>query len=446
MASWKEVLTLLGVDVENHYDLLKYRLRERLGGRRPLMVLPYRGYGTAQRVVLRGRVLEDRHINPAAQDDSAWDNLLNMWRRARSIEIPYAQVRARYGGHTQTVTANDEGFFQVRMEAPAPPSADGLWREVALELIAPQRAGEPPARATGEVLVPAADADYGVISDIDDTVLQTDATSLLRMARATFLGNAAVRLPFPGVAAFYRSLHRGPSGQSRNPMFYVSSSPWNLYDLLSEFFNLQNIPIGPVLFLRDWGLDRRGFLPLRNRDHKLGYIEEIMGTFTDLSFILIGDSGQEDPEIYAEVVARHPQRIRSVYIRNVSRDPRRIDEINALAAEVLKAGSVLILAETTLPLAEHAARQGWIDADALPEIEIEKQTDAAPPTPLEALLGKDDRAPAPTVEVAPGAGAAETSEVVAEGGIEQALQAGEGQKSETPTVVVQPEDPAGENG
>ena len=199
-----------------------------------------------------------------------------------------------------------------------------------------------------------------MISDIDDTVLQTDATSLLRMARATFLGNARVRMPFEGVAAFYRALHHGSSGKSLNPMFYVSSSPWNLYDLLSEFFNLQDIPIGPVLFLRDWGLTDQGFLPTRNRVHKLGYIKEIIETFKDLAFILIGDSGQEDPEIYSEVVSLYPNRIKAVYIRNVSRDPKRIDQINKLAEEVLRAGSVLILAETTLPLAEHAAKQGWI--------------------------------------------------------------------------------------
>jgi phosphatidate phosphatase APP1 len=279
-----------------------------------------------------------------------------------------------------------------------------------------------------------------VISDIDDTVLQSNVTSLFKVARATFLGNARVRLPFEGVAAFYRALHRGRTGNMLNPMFYVSGSPWNLYDLLSEFFNLQEIPIGPVLFLRDWGLTEQGFLPIKNRAHKLSYITEIIVTFKDLSFILIGDSGQEDPEIYSEVIALYPNRIKAVYIRNVSRDPKRIDEINTLAEKALKAGSVLVLAETTLPLAEHAAQQGWIDPDSLPEIELEKQADAAPPTPLETLLGQEEKAEAPTVEVAAGDGARETIEAVQEGGIEEALQTGDARREEAPTVIVQPDD------
>lgn len=440
MSGWKEALIHLSVDVETQYDLLKNRLRERFGRRDPMMILPYRGYGTPDRMFLRGRVLKDRHIPPAEEDDSSWENLLNMWRRANSIEIPRAQVRARFAGREQIVTANDEGFFEVWIKPAEPLPADELWQEVELELLAPAPGDGAPIRAVGQILVPPPGADFGVISDVDDTVLQTNVTSFIKMARATFLGNARLRLPFEGVAAFYRALHRGRSGSQRNPMFYVSSSPWNLYDLLSEFFNLQDIPVGPVLFLRDWGLTDQGFLPLKNRAYKLSYIKEIIETFRNLSFILIGDSTQEDPEIYTEVVSLYPKRIQAVYIRNVERDPKRMDEIKALAEEVLKAGSVLILAETTLPLAEHAAKQGWIDPNALPEIEIEKQADAAPPTPLETLLGQEEKAEAPTVEVAPGAGASETIAAVQEGGIEEALQTGDEKKEEAPTVVVKPEE------
>jgi hypothetical protein len=121
-----------------------------------------------------------------------------------------------------------------------------------------------------------------------------------------------------------------------------------------------------------------------------------------------------------------------------------MDEIKALAEEVLKAGSSLILAETTVPLAEHAARQGWINPDALPEIELEKQADAAPPTPLETLLGQEEKTEAPTVEVAPGAGAGETIAAVQEGGIEEALQTGDAKTEEAPTVIVQPDEAARE--
>jgi len=83
---------------------------------------------------------------------------------------------------------------------------------VELELLAP-RAG---ATATGKVLVPPARARFGVISDIDDTVVQSHVTRKLRMVVGLALSNARTRKPFEGVAAFYRALHEGAGGEG-NP-------------------------------------------------------------------------------------------------------------------------------------------------------------------------------------------------------------------------------------
>jgi phosphatidate phosphatase APP1 len=282
-----------------------------------------------------------------------------------------------------------EGHFEIRLEVTAPLPADQLWHEVELDLLEPDRPGEAPARATGQVLIPPPTAQFGVISDIDDTVLHTNAANLIKMARTVFLGNAHTRLPFKGVAAFYRALFEGVDGNMQNPLFYVSSSPWNLYDLLSDFFNLQEIPIGPVLFLRDWGINEEEVIPSRHRDYKYRVISRIMDHYPNLPFILLGDSSQEDPEIYHEVVHEYPDRVLAVYIRNVSRGLERPEAIQKLAEEVVKAGSVLIMAEDTVPMAEHAVKKGWISADHLPAIHDRVEEDEAPPGPIEKLLGED---------------------------------------------------------
>ena len=388
MGGWQKALAYLVVDVEDYFDRLKYRLGERLGGRDPIMILPYRGFGIGERIFLKGRVMENKGITAAGDNDSIWENLVNMYRRFESDEIPNARVLARFQGVEQEVQADIEGYFEVWIEAQRPLSSDQLWQSVELELLAPRREGEPPARAEGQVMVISPEAEFGVISDIDDTVIQTDATHLLRMARNVFLSNARTRLPFKGVAAFYRALLLGRQGRELNPLFYVSSSPWNLCDLLSEFFQLHDIPLGPMLFLRDWGLSREELLPLGHRDYKLRAIESILELAPGLPFILIGDSGQEDPEIYHAVVQKYPQRILAIYIRDVSRDLKRPEAIRALAKEVVAAGSRLILAEDTLPMAEHAAAQGWIDPQALPEIYEEKRKDEAATGPLERALGE----------------------------------------------------------
>ncbi|HEX6383792.1 MAG TPA: phosphatase domain-containing protein [Anaerolineae bacterium] len=398
MMSWQRALALVASSVERHFDALKSRLDNRLGGAEATKIVPYRGYGTPRKLYLKGRVLKDQGMTAAGDNDSLWNNLLNIYRRLESDEVPYARLWARFQDGAQEVAAGPEGYFELWLESTHSLDESLLWHEVDLELLEPLPEKGEPVRATGQVLVPSSRARFAVVSDIDDTVILTHATQLLRMARTVFLGNARTRLPFPGVAAFYRALQAGTEAEVANPLFYVSSSPWNLYDLLMEFFELQGIPVAPT-FLRDWGVSEHELLPTGHREHKLALIRQLLDVYDQLPFILIGDSGQEDPEIYHEVVHQYPERILAVYIRNVSPDLERPKAISALAEEVVAAGSTLILADDTLVMAQHAAAQGWIDAGALPAIEREKEQDEAPASPLEAMLGEEIKEEGPTVIV-----------------------------------------------
>ena len=388
MANWRNLLARVAHDVEGEFDALKYRLVERLGRGDPVQVLAYRGYGSRRRLFLKGRVLEDEGISPATDNDSLWRNLLNTFRRLESDEVPGARLRASFQDAEAEMVADEEGFFQVSLEPSTPAPAERLWHRVELELLAPQRDDGRPVRATGEVMVPPPEASLGVISDIDDTVLQSHVTDLLRMARTVFLGNARTRLPFPGVAAFYRALQQGPAGAGLNPLFFLSSSPWNLYDLLEQFFEVREIPRAP-LFLRDWGVTRSEILPTENRAHKMAVLHRLFDFYHDLPFILIGDSGQQDPEIYQEVVEAYPSRVLAVYIRDVGEGVERAEAVRRLAENVRAAGSTLILAEDTAAMARHAAQEGWIAAGALPAIRQEIDAAERGLDPLEEMLADD---------------------------------------------------------
>jgi phosphatidate phosphatase APP1 len=234
-------------------------------------------------------------------------------------------------------------------------------------------------------LVPPPGAAFGVISDVDDTVLQTHATSYLKAAQVTFLQNARMRLPFAGVAAFYRALQAGPEGTGHNPIFYLSSSPWNLYDLLTDFMKLQQIPAGPLL-LRDVGIDQDKFISTSHHAHKLGQIERVFQTHPDLDFILIGDSGQKDPEIYAEVVEKYGDRVLGVYVRDVTQAARD-DEVRQIAAGV---PAEMHLVADSLTAARHAAEQGWIAGRAVDAVEAETHVDEAEPDEVERLLDQEN--------------------------------------------------------
>jgi phosphatidate phosphatase APP1 len=268
--------------------------------------------------------------------------------------VPYARLRARFQGTEQELRADDEGYFRVELE---PRAVRAAWQEVELELL-----DDPSVRALGRVLVPSDKARFAVVSDIDDTVVYSHVTNKLRMLLTIALSNARTRKPFQGVAAFYRALHAGV-----NPFFYVSKSPWNLYVPLVEYLEVQGLPEGP-LFLRNLGLR----MP---RDHKRAAITALLQAYPALPFILIGDSGEDDPEVYADIVRRFPKRIRVIYIRSVNRHRRRVAAIERLIREVASTGCQLVLAPDSEHAAAHAAAEGLLEPSELRAVRSERKAD-----------------------------------------------------------------------
>jgi phosphatidate phosphatase APP1 len=340
----------------------------------PFEVLCYRGYGNATHAQVFGRAQEHRGVGPSSADDGTLENLFNTYRRADSNPLRLAEVAVEYVKHTKIVKADDEGFFNAQVELLAPITTDDAWSDYAVDLLAPARPGMDRPRGKGEIRVPQQSARFGVISDIDDTVIQSHVSNFLQAARTVMLGNARTRLPFPGVAGFYQALEEGASGKEMNPIFYVSSSPWNIYDVITEFMDHQKIPRGPVL-LRDWDIGIGALASTRHFDHKGVAIRNIMTMYPDLPFILIGDTSQHDPEIYRRIVEEFPNRVQAIYIRDVTRNEARSHAVQKLAEEVLAAKSTLVLAEDTLGAAKHAVEQGWISADALERVREEKRAD-----------------------------------------------------------------------
>jgi len=350
--------------IEETFDWVKYSLGARRKNPRDLMIIPYLGCGTTRHINVKGSVLEDVGVQPSRKSDSIWDNLMNMYRRFESDEVPYARVKAYFQGVEQVVEADEEGFFEISLQTENPVSEMTQWHTIDLELLSPGNPEKEKVVSEGQVLIISDMAEFGVISDIDDTVVQTGVTSRIKLASTIFLKNAYTRMPLRGVASFYNALQQGRDGVGMNPLFYVSSSPWNMYDLFREFFQINDIPDGPI-FLRDWGFERHSMLAVNNRKYKLETISKILRRFPELKFILIGDSGEEDPEIYSQVIQSNPDRILGVYIRDVKHHKHREGEIRVLAGEVEQFGSVLVLAEDAHIMSQHAARQGWIGSSAV---------------------------------------------------------------------------------
>ena len=372
MNSWKRKLLKIARHIDDGIDNITDRLKQRLDANNPIHIIPYRTYVTARKIYIRGRVLEDKKIAAAHEADDIFTNLLNMYKRFESDEVPGAKVKIVLQGEEHVVTTNKEGHFVFDLNPTTPVLTDELYYTIPLELVdVPIQIIEKDVLA--EIMIPPAEAEYGIISDIDDTIIRTGATSLLAMGKTVLLSNAKTRLPYAGVTEFYKALQLGRNGKQNNPFFYVSSSPWNLYDLLVDFMDHNEIPAGPLL-LRDFGLQSDSFISGDYLDHKFKEISQVMDTYPHLQFVLVGDSGEQDPSIYFEVVKQYPGRILAIYIRDMA-----IPEKHELAANIvqsLKEHNVeMILTEDSLKAAEHAAATGLIFREELSAIEQDKKED-----------------------------------------------------------------------
>ncbi|MFK8079944.1 MAG: App1 family protein [Granulosicoccus sp.] len=355
---WEKLVHQLGIRAENAVDLVRERFRHRIVPDKPIKIIPFHGMGNDTSCLLRGRVLEYPQ-KPADDAESIWRNLQDSYRRFETDEIPDITVCLTVGDQRYHVQTDDEGYFLF--EFPKPPEHTGHRLSVSLSL--PDHPEQHDDTAGYIFFAPSAAA-FGVISDIDDTVLVTQATSMIKMMRLTLLESSESRVPFSGVATFYKALH-----DATNPFFYVSSSPWNLFEFLDDFMHLNDITTGPLL-LRDFGIDKTKLVAGPHKRHKLAQIRTVLEFYPDLRFILIGDSGQHDPEIYSLVVEEFPDRILCIYIRDVGHAARD-RQVQALATQLQARHVDMLLVPDTLAAATHAASKGYI-ATHLPDLIAEE--------------------------------------------------------------------------
>ena len=256
----------------------------------------YIGYTTPEHIVLRGRVLSKLRHATAVSKQSRFANLRQMIGMFLTDEVRGATVRCR---DIETMS-DEEGYFTIHLPA------DGRTGWSTEPLVVENS----DVVTHCKVMAPSANAKFMVISDIDDTMLETGAYSLARNLFTSFTGNAGSRIVFEDAVELMRDLN----DNGRNPVYYVSSSPWNLHDFLMDIFERTALVVGPM-FLRDLGLSDTKFVTEGHGNHKGESIDRILAANPDLPAILLGDTGQHDTSIYTDVIRRHDERVIAVGLR-----------------------------------------------------------------------------------------------------------------------------------
>ncbi len=327
----------------------------------PLQIIAFQSYGTHSHFHIRGRALEDEIIDLTHK--SYFNLLLNSWKRFESDEIKGALLSIELpDNRIFNVTTDSHGYYRLDQAIAGLDklaNAEGwLVYEVSYTEAHPGRTIQKDNKFLGEILIPSSRATFGVISDIDDTILHTGVVSSMKwqVIYNTIFRPAGRRVPLKGAADFYNKLHDGKKGNEANPIFYVSHSPWNLYRYLEFFLIENNFPKGPILLRSFRNILRRkakGEKPQKQKE-----IMSILATYPNLPFILIGDSGEKDPVIYMEIANQIPDRIKAIYLRGVDSKTKILGVRNLL--KNYKTTPALLVEDGEQAL-QHARENGFID-------------------------------------------------------------------------------------
>ena len=224
-------------------------------------------------------------------------------RIAPFLTVPFAELPVTiffYNdscSQSRTVMTNASGQFNVRAALPFVPTYVRVLANEDLSTLQAVKVTE--------------SAGVSVISDIDDTIKRSNISGGAReIFRNTFIRDLPT-LTVDGVKEWYNRMHSMGVG-----IHYCSNSPWQLFPVLAAFFKISGLPPGSVHLKAYNGMLQGIFEPVAER--KKPTLERILSDFPERKFILVGDSGEADLEVYTELAVAHPKRILAIFIRDVT--------------------------------------------------------------------------------------------------------------------------------
>ncbi|MBM7782942.1 App1 family protein [Arthrobacter tumbae] len=296
--------THLGLMIGDTWHALQTRIAEQRG--RVETIIPYTGYGTTTwiRVLARVVLSNPRDLQPLEGNEmmKPIKEGLRGWRNFVSAPVRYAEVTLEVDGTSAVVHADRGGVIDIHVQASLEPG----WHTVRI------KSGDSVV-ADAPVRVVQDDVTFGVVSDIDDTVMVTALPRPFLAAWNTFVLDEHARTPTPGMSVLMeRIVRKNPAA----PVLYLSTGAWNVAPALTRFLSRNLYPAGPKL-LTDWGPTRDRWFR-SGQEHKRSSLEQLAEEFPSVKWLLVGDDGQHDEAIYAEFARNHPGNVRAIAIRQLS--------------------------------------------------------------------------------------------------------------------------------
>ncbi len=271
-------------------------------------IIGYRGIANKECVIISGHAFEKHKVRDVHPRHGKRKNLKQTIRRFRAKPLKWTSIDVSLNGTTKKVRTDNSGFFTCELSHNL---KDTGWYDYELYWKRNDM------RFTSEFYL-SDEHETGVISDIDDTLLVSHSTRLIRKLALQLFRNAHTRKTIPFIHNWHSYIKDLNDTSDPKDFFYVSNSEWNLYDFLLDFFTINELPKG-VFFLQNL---KKGIKDLISsgkvhENHKQNSIEFLLRFYPNKKFILIGDNGQKDMEVYYEIVLKFHDRIKGVMIRKL---------------------------------------------------------------------------------------------------------------------------------
>lgn len=278
-----------------------------------LQVKLYRSFGSDGQIHVRGRVMEPEEHKPFNEDDSSLTNLLRNLGDSTVDEVPGIRVDLTLNGKVVRLVSDKEGMLMTstKLFGTLEPGLHTLTA-----VIAPGQKVWSALSETRIVVQPEADETLGYVSDIDDTIKVSEVTNKLVAAGKLLFGNPKTSHMIPGTSTLYQILE-AHDGKTDGDFHYLSGSPLNLSDTLYGFLDGNQYPRGSV-DLKKWGFSKGDDNPIQQQDYKQEKLRLLFKTYPKRVYLLFGDSGEKDPEIYRQIATEFPGRVKGIFINNVT--------------------------------------------------------------------------------------------------------------------------------
>ncbi|MGB3777263.1 MAG: App1 family protein [Tunicatimonas sp.] len=274
----------------------------------------YRGYVNDKEIIVFGHVFWTKAPDSFALDTTGLHHAYSVIRMFRLDPINNAKVTFRFQDLEVATKTTEDGYFRFTLPYTNPLKSG--WHSYRVRCAV----GDTEVEEESELLKPY-NSKLGIISDIDDTFLISYSSRFFKKLYVMLFRNVNRRKIFDEVVDHYKALSRAgqDSPQASNAFFYVSSSEWNLYSLITHFAKLHDLPKAVIKLksiktsLLDFFASGRG-----NHDHKFIKIKDIMTFYPQLEYVLLGDDSQHDPYLYERVCKHFPMNVRAIYIRRTA--------------------------------------------------------------------------------------------------------------------------------